>query len=199
MKTDAQGFTLIEMMVALIVLSIGLLGLAGLQASTAKYRINTAVRSASTGLVFDMSERIRVNADAAGPSFLQGGSTAASLYTLSDTWSAQQSADLSSVTNCETNPCNSTQRAAYDMSIWRQKVRAAMPQGGALLSGNKRDGFILTLMWFDKEFNDGTSDRTLLSSTTCGNNLQGMAAQACCPPEAEAPVGVRCSRFSFIP
>ncbi|WP_225977141.1 type IV pilus modification protein PilV [Paracidovorax avenae] len=199
MKKVQKGLTLIEMMVALVVLSIGLLGLAGLQVATAKYRVNTAVRSASTGLVFDMSERIRVNADAAGPSFLQAGSFGDSAYAISDDWATQQSATFSVSRNCETLSCTPTERAAYDLAIWRAKVRTAMPQGGALISGNKRDGFMLTLMWFDKELNDGTADRNLVLSATCDADLRGMATQTCCPSEASAPAGVRCSRFSFVP
>ncbi|AVS93974.1 type IV pilus modification protein PilV [Paracidovorax avenae] len=199
MKKNHTGLTLIEMMVALVVLSIGLLGLAGLQAATAKYRINTSVRSAATGLVFDMSERIRVNADAAGPSFIQAGSFGSSAYAVSDDWDTQQAATFSVTKNCETEACTPTERATYDLAVWRGKVRNAMPQGAAMLSGNKRDGFMLTLMWFDKELNDGSADRTLLSSTTCDSSLTGMATQTCCPQEASAPAGVRCSRFSFVP
>lgn len=198
-SSPQRGMTLVEMMVALVVLSIGLLGLAGLQAATAKYRINTTARAASTGLVFDLSERMRVNADAAGPSFIQAGSSATSLYAVADDWDTQQAASFTISTNCESTTCTPTQRADYDLKTWRLKVRNAFPQGAAMISGNKKDGVLLTLMWFDKEFNDGSSARNLLAAPTCNSDMRGMANQTCCPSEAAVPEGVRCSRFSFVP
>ncbi|EZP63671.1 type IV pilus modification protein PilV [Delftia sp. RIT313] len=194
-----EGVTLIEMMVALIIMSIGLLGLAGLQAATTKYRITTMSRAAGTGLVFDLSERIRINADAAGPSFMQSGSEVASLYTIASDWTAQQKDSFSVSKNCNTAACTSSERATFDLLTWRQKVRDSMPQGGAMLSGNKRDGITVTLMWFDKEFTDGSSDATLQKAPTCNADQSGMARQTCCPAEAKAVEGVRCSRFSFVP
>lgn len=200
-----KGLTLIEMLVALVVLSIGLLGLAGLQAATAKYRINTLARASMTGLVFDLSERIRVNADSAGPSFLQPGSSNVSLYAISSDWTTQQSESLAVTKNCATASCTTAERADYDVKIWRQKLRDSVPQGAALLSGNKRDGVLLTLMWFDKELtdkseaSDGTSTIALKKAPVCNGQQTGMAQQSCCPQEAKAPAGVRCSRFSFVP
>ncbi|MCO5336447.1 MULTISPECIES: type IV pilus modification protein PilV [Delftia] len=198
-RTD-EGVTLIEMMVALIILSIGLLGLAGLQAATTKYRITTMSRTAGTGLVFDLSERIRINADAAGPSFMQEGSSTTSLYTITADWATQQKNSNFTVTkNCNSAACSSSERATFDLLSWRQKVRESMPQGSAMLSGNKRDGIAVTLMWFDKEFTDGSSDATLQKAPTCNADQSGMARQTCCPAEAKAVEGVRCSRFSFVP
>lgn len=198
LRTSA-GITLVEMMVALVIMSIGLLGLAGLQAATAKYRINTMSRAAGTSLVFDLSERIRTNADAAGPSFIQAGSSAVSQYVISADWTAQQKDSFTVTKNCNTEICSSSERATFDLQTWRQKVRDSMPQGAAMLSGNKRDGIVMTLMWFDKEFTDGSSDAKLLKAPTCNNQQSGMAQQTCCPAEAKAVSGVRCSRFSFVP
>lgn len=66
------GASLLEVMVALLVMSLGLLGMAALQASTAKYRINTQANTAVAQLVSELTERVRVNPDAAGPSFDSG-------------------------------------------------------------------------------------------------------------------------------
>jgi type IV pilus assembly protein PilV len=205
-RKSSKGLTLIEMMVALVVLSIGLLGVAGLQASTTKYRINTMARASMTGLVFDLSERIRVNADSAGPSFLQPGTeNLKSLYVIGSDWSTQQTESLTPTKDCAANTCNTAERADYDVKTWRQKVRDSVPQGSAMLSGNKRDGVLLTLMWFDKELTDRTtaSDGSvaiaLKKAPVCNADQTGMAQQTCCPEEAKVPEGVRCSRFSFVP
>lgn len=205
-RKSLQGLTLIEMMVALVVLSIGLLGIAGLQASTTKYRINTMARASMTGLVFDLSERIRVNADAAGGSFLQPGTEInASTYVINADWATQQADSLTSGQDCTANKCSPAERADYDLKSWRLKLRESVPQGAAMLSGSKTSGVLLTLMWFDKELtdkttvSDGTSTIALKKAPVCNAQQTGMAQQTCCPEEAKAPEGVRCSRFSFVP
>ncbi|MCC6136508.1 MAG: type IV pilus modification protein PilV [Gammaproteobacteria bacterium] len=55
------GFTLIEILVTVIVLSIGLLGLAGLQAVALKFNSTAYQRSQATVLIYDMIERVRSN------------------------------------------------------------------------------------------------------------------------------------------
>ena len=198
----SHGVTLIEMMVAILVLSIGLLGIAGLQAATSKYQINTWARSSASMLLSDLSERVRVNADAAGTSFAEEGVTKTSLYLIGDTWNTQQSDALTISKNCETSACTSTERATYDLLIWRQRVRAGLPQGAAWIEGNRRDGLDVTMMWFDKENLDKASTDTtaaLVAARVCDGTETGMAQQSCCPEDAAVPDGARCIRFSFIP
>lgn len=58
-----RGFTLIEILVTVVVLSVGLLGLAGLQAAALKFNSTAYQRSQATVLIYDMIERIRANPD----------------------------------------------------------------------------------------------------------------------------------------
>ncbi len=146
-----RGVTLVEVLVSVVILSVGLLGVAGLQASVAKYKVNTWSRAAISTLHSDLAERIRMNSDVAGSNFITGVS-ATSLYTLGGTWADQQTATLTTPSpNCETAACTTTERAAYDISIWRQRARSSLPQGAALISGDRLAGFNATLMWFDKD------------------------------------------------
>lgn len=208
-----RGVTLIEVLVAIIILSIGLLGIAGLQVATTKYKLNTWARSASASLLSDLSERIRMNPVVAGANFVTGASLAQD-YALAESWATQQGKDDPALTvtpNCEVIPtsgtpptCTADQRAASDLSIWRLRVRHALPQGGALIEGDRSQGFTMTLMWFDKEntdsqqrIDDGTAPNLLTS--ICTGDEKGLAAQTCCPAAAQAPAGVRCTRFSFVP
>ena len=196
-----KGVTLIEMMVAVLVLSIGLLGIAGLQAATSKYKINTWSRSSASLLLSDLSERVRINPDAAGTSFAGEGVTTVSEHLLADDWATQQAAGLTITTNCETTACTASQRATYDLLIWRQRVRDSMPQGAALVSGDRRNGLDVTMMWFDKEQVDDPNSATaaLVTAPVCSGSETGMAQQTCCPAAASAPAGVRCARFTFVP
>ena len=203
------------MMVAIIIMSIGLLGVAGLQVISSKYKINTWARANISGLVSDIGERIRVNSDVAGTNVMQGGVTMPSEYVLDKnstvhTWADQQAATLAITKDCASTACTPSERATYDLLAWRKQARALLPQGATWLEGDKGVGFDVTLMWFDKEFTDraGSVDatdtaaeavRTLQTSRVCDGTESGFAQQSCCPAEAAAPAGVRCARYRFVP
>lgn len=193
----SRGVTLIEMMVAVLVLSIGLLGIAGLQTATAKYKVNTWARSSVSTLLADLSERVRINPEEAGTSFAASGVTSPSTYVVNDNWNTQQADPLTISKHCETTTCTTAERATFDLLAWRNKLRNSMPQGAALVSGDRRNGLDVTMMWYDKEYVDDSA--ALKTAPTCNGSEQGMAQQSCCPAAAAVPAGVRCARFSFIP
>ena len=60
------GVSLVEVLVAVVVLSIGLLGLAGLQASGIRVGQSSIYRSQAAQLAYDMVDRMRVNVASAG-------------------------------------------------------------------------------------------------------------------------------------
>ncbi|MCX2975069.1 type IV pilus modification protein PilV [Halieaceae bacterium IMCC8485] len=64
-SSSSRGFTLIEVLVTLLIISIGLLGLAGLQVTTLKSQLETYQRAQAILLVQDMVNRLRVNTLAA--------------------------------------------------------------------------------------------------------------------------------------
>jgi type IV pilus assembly protein PilV len=59
------GFTLIEALVALLVISIGLLGVAALQMTSLRSNHASAMRSQATVLAYDIVDRMRANRAAA--------------------------------------------------------------------------------------------------------------------------------------
>ena len=59
-----QGTTLIEVLVALLVLAIGLLGAAALQLNALKYTDSSRTSSQASFIAYDMMDRIRANPDA---------------------------------------------------------------------------------------------------------------------------------------
>ena len=59
-KTQS-GFTLLEIMVAIVVLSLGLLGLAGLQAASLRNNQTAYYRSIATQQAYDIADRLRAN------------------------------------------------------------------------------------------------------------------------------------------
>ena len=207
MQKKQLGMTLLEVLIAMLVMSIGMLGIAGLQAAVSKYQTGSRVRGKMAPLLSDIADRIRLNPTQAGDNAVTG-TASTSAYALASSWGDQATDPSAPATNCETDTtvCTPAQRAAYDMAIWRQRVRAAMPTGSALLSGNRATRFQVTFMWMDKDQTDkGTaSDSTLLTAPVCSTAAETsgsnrMAQQNCCPAAASAPAGVRCTGFNFVP
>ncbi len=60
-KSSQTGFTLLEVLVSVIVLAIGLLGLAGLQASSMRFNQSAYLRSQATVMAYDIIDRMRAN------------------------------------------------------------------------------------------------------------------------------------------
>ncbi|MDG9922195.1 MULTISPECIES: type IV pilus modification protein PilV [unclassified Pseudomonas] len=56
-----SGFTLIEVLVSIVILAIGLLGLAAMQLQSLKYTQGSQWRSQANFLAYDIVERIRAN------------------------------------------------------------------------------------------------------------------------------------------
>jgi type IV pilus assembly protein PilV len=57
----SRGFTLLEVLIAIVVLSIGLLGVATLQMVSLKNNQSTLFQSQASALAFEMIDRMRVN------------------------------------------------------------------------------------------------------------------------------------------
>lgn len=199
------GFTLLEILVSLLILSLGLLGIAGLQAATTSYKMNSWTRSATAILVSDFADRVRANPTAAGGAFGEAPGTVR--YQLKSTYTSQTTGALpsmASVTDCHAELCSPTQRAAYDLVQWRHSVRDLLPAGAAWVEGSRSHGFNVTLMWRDKDYVGSDPDPQSpvgLKSPLCSSLTSPTAAEAssCCPEGAGADFGVRCQSFFFIP
>ncbi len=61
MRPEQKGFTLLEVLVAIVVLSIGLLGLAGLMATSMRNTHSAYQRTQAAWLAYDVIDRMRAN------------------------------------------------------------------------------------------------------------------------------------------
>ena len=61
LKCKQSGFTLIEILITLIILSIGLLGMASLQMNSLRSNQGAYLRSQASMLSYDMADRMRAN------------------------------------------------------------------------------------------------------------------------------------------
>ncbi|WP_439859698.1 type IV pilus modification protein PilV [Pseudomonas sp. MBLB4136] len=89
-----QGATLIEVLIAIVVLSIGLLGLAGLQLTSMQSNHSAYYRSQATLLAYDLADRMRANRTAALTSaYLVDFPTSSSSNTVSGTTAQKDRAE----------------------------------------------------------------------------------------------------------
>jgi type IV pilus assembly protein PilV len=199
-----KGATLVEVLIAILILSIGMLGMAGLMATATKYQTGAWARAGVSGAIADLSDRIRANLTGAnGYQSAPGGvATTGTGYQLSLPYSTQAAASSVTVANCLTASCTPADRATHDVATWRNLLRTTLPGGAGLISGDVTTGFRVTVMWFDKDMvksDDSLYVDTATSSPPCTGSETGTSARLCCPTAAAAPPGTRCYNALVLP
>jgi type IV pilus assembly protein PilV len=184
-----RGLTLIEVLVSMLVMALGLLGMAALQTTTLRYQMGSSERASVGVLLSDFAERVRANVgvSASGPSgnYLRSGTAF--------TWATLSAANPPAIPDCETKSCTGDELASYDMAQWLTAVRARLPRGSAIVSGTAGTGFSVTFAWFDKDFSSKPEQ--------CASDTVGFANQTCCPTSLATSntAGVRCANFTVTP
>jgi type IV pilus assembly protein PilV len=111
-RANEQGVSLVEALVALVVMSVGMLGIASLYVASLKANRTALVRTQAVLLVNDMADRIRANP------------RGRSAYALSGYANGPQAG------RCAGDPqanCNAQQLAQDDLARWIAAVRATLP------------------------------------------------------------------------
>jgi type IV pilus assembly protein PilV len=115
-KKTSSGFTLLEVLIALVVISIGLLGLAGLQTVSLRNTGVSTSRTIATQLAYDMADRLRANAN--------GAQSGAYFQTATTIGTAPSS------TTCFTSSgCSAADMAAMDLYVWRSRLAKELNGG----------------------------------------------------------------------
>lgn len=147
LRSRHKGFTLIEVMVALVILAVGLLGMASLMARSQKSNESAYSRSQATLMAYDFVERMRTN-------LVDPADTTKNYKVLyvTDTSSNASTANtssyaLSSLPNCSTPtgtlPTGGASRATYDIAAWCSALKTSLP---SVDSGNTKVSFDTSLL-----------------------------------------------------
>ena len=112
-----QGITLLESLIAIIVIALGVLGILGMQMRTLNNTQNSLYRTQAIRLIDDLSERI-----AANPNALLNTEE----Y-ITTNWGNNQEFSQ----NCKTEKCSNENLAKYDLLQWRNSVKNSLPLGDA--------------------------------------------------------------------
>lgn len=130
-----QGFTLLEVLVAMVVLSVGLLGLSGLQTTGLRNNHSAFLRSQATLVAHDVIDRMRANRDSA----------------VAGNYDIDYGSDPVSV-NCTAN-CTALQIAQMDLMGWRDYV-ARLPGGESELDVDADGIAEVKVRWADARVGD---------------------------------------------
>lgn len=125
----SRGFTLLEVLVALIVMSVGLLSLAGMQVIGLRTNHSAYMRTQATIQSYDIIDRMRANI----PGVRSGN------------YNKPTVADSDGVehTNCEsTTGCSTQNMAEHDLFKWNQAIADVLPngQGVVCIDSTPEDG-----------------------------------------------------------
>lgn len=125
------GFTLIEVMVAVLVLSVGLLGLASLQANGLRQNSSAYMRTQAIIMANDMADRMRAN-----PTEVAAGTYNNIVATIADP-------------GCLLATCTPDRIAEHDIATWYSSL-SELPNGTGTVTGDGRL-FTITVMWDDNK------------------------------------------------
>ncbi|MCC5868345.1 MAG: type IV pilus modification protein PilV [Gammaproteobacteria bacterium] len=119
-----RGVTMLEVLIALVILSIGLLGLAGLQTISLQLNQAAVTRSQASQLAYDITERMRANRPAA----------------------ADYQIGLADA------PPGAGSVAATDVTEWRALLAASLPEGTGSIAVDAGTGRVtIVIQWADTD------------------------------------------------
>ncbi|WP_145927181.1 type IV pilus modification protein PilV [Jeongeupia sp. USM3] len=150
MKRRQRGISLIEVMVSLVILALGLLGLAGLHSRSLIMGQSSYYRGIAADLSADLADRIR----ASRTPYLGSGTDGSTALPPDFALCKQNITDQDSVNCGMQDPTRQAYLVGSEMTEWNAALRSQLPGARyALASANSQSaGFLrytLTITWID--------------------------------------------------
>jgi type IV pilus assembly protein PilV len=163
-----RGTTLIEILIAVVVMAAGLLGLAGLQMNSLQYQKSSSSRSEAAQAIYDLGERMRANWQLAifdpvlgrVPTPAEDRLRNEANYTgFNRTYAAAKGESPAIVAACSTGTCTAQQIATNDFAEWLRNIQRRLPGGaGSVLPLTNAEvspgfsAFLVVVMWQEQGF-----------------------------------------------
>ena len=180
-RPASEGFSLVEVLVALIVLSVGLLGIAKMQAlalastSVASKRALAAVEAQSLADSMHVNRGFWANTNASGLNISIVGSTVTvtTAGPSGTTGPVLPSLDCSSGKNA---PCDGPTVAGYDLQQWANALQALLPGDQATIACNTLDPIdcLVTIQWSEQAV--GMNNTQAQAASTAASETAGTSA-----------------------
>ena len=132
--SKSRGFTLIEVMVALVIFSIGLLGLASLQGTSLQQNHGAYMRTQATYAAYDILDRMRANKNEATNYDVGTGTFGAP----------------SPLCNSASDTCSQAEIRNADRYFWKEGLKTLLPLGDGSIATTSLGGRIevtIRVLW----------------------------------------------------
>lgn len=126
-----RGASLLEVLVAIVVLAIGMLGVAGMQTNALKFNHTASVRTQATYLAYEIADAMRAN--------------------------FQEAVDGRYDLALNANPPNNATIPAADLTRWRAALTERLPSGTGSIARNAINNTLvtITIQWAEGRLGDG--------------------------------------------
>lgn len=148
LHTKQNGFSMIELLVALLILAIGLFGMASLMLTSMKSNQSAATRSQASWLAYDIIERMRLNVDQA---------------TTSNSYVIDTDDGAPNDPGCKANGCSAANAALLDLREWKVELGNAGLQGSVERAGNNQ--YSVTISWADANLAASTDAEAAITNS----------------------------------
>ena len=190
-----RGMSLLESLVAIVVMALGILGILGVQMRTLTDTQTSVRRAQAIRLIEDLSERMKVNPNALG-----------NINNYTGGWTTTPPT-AAAAKNCASVPCSHGELATYDLAEWKRAVERTLPLGNAnifLAQGETEDEnrrqLGVMISWRENERNiaDNADRAKYKDAISTGS---GGGTGATCPDDRTChlqylPVPARCAPYS---
>lgn len=130
-STKHRGFSLIECLVALLTLSVGLLGVSKMVGHSVQFSDTAMIRTQSIALAYSIADRIRANELSA------------------EEYEIDFDEVIENPPDCEAAACTAQQLAQSDIAEWKDSMNALLPAGeGANVVTD--DDVTISIRWDDR-------------------------------------------------
>lgn len=146
-RSAQAGVSMIEVLIAIVIIAIALFGTAALQVSAMRLGQGGIFRSHAVFLAQDIAERMEANAPAA-----TAGSYVVALTSTAPTID----------TTCQTGACTQALLAAYDVAQWANMVASSLPQASWSITQTVTgtpSTYTIVIRWVDRR--NKTSDSSV--------------------------------------
>jgi type IV pilus assembly protein PilV len=145
--SNAPGYALLEVLVSLVILAVGMLGIAGLLVTTVKSNSSAYLKQQAVQSAYDIVDNMRAN----GQQAIAGAYNACNLQTgCAGGVTAPPTSEPSP--QCDTSACSAAQMANWDLWRWASADLGRLPSGtGSVTTAAAAGGTLVTVtvQWND--------------------------------------------------
>lgn len=190
-----QGISLLESLIAIVVMALGILGVMGVQMRTLNDTQTTVRRAQAIRLIEDLSERMKANPNAL-----------VNIDTYLTSWDNKPTASK----NCRTSVCSHTEWASFDRAEWKKSVNTMLPlvdasvfipstESASSNAGNQRLIGVM-ISWRENEKNVAASDKNAYNTPINASVGAGSSGDLTCKANSSChlqflPVSARCAPY----